>query len=458
MAHTPAGGADDDGLADSAAPGHDADGTPDRNRPGTNPDEAASAQAADSGQAAAGRSAHTAHTGPDPARMPPWLPRAFVLAAATVVAFGAGLWVLDRLRGLLLLLVISLFLAFAIEPGVNWLAARGWRRGWATGLMFVILTVLVAGFSVALGSVLIKQTTTLVNSAPRYADQIIDWANRSFGAKLSKHTLVSKIPAVGGELSKHLSDLAGNVWGIGVTALGVVFRGLGVLLFTFYLSAQGPQFRRTVCSLLPPQRQRQVLRAWTIAVDKTGGYIYSRALLAAISAVFHYAALTLLDVPYAVTLALWVGVVSQFIPTVGTYLAGAAPVLIALTKAPSTALWTLLFVIAYQQFENYVLQPRITARTLDMHPAVAFGVVIGGAAVIGPIGAVLSLPLVASLQAFLDAYVRRYHVEEHPLTARPPKGHAHHDDDHHEDDHHDGRYQGAEPDQTHGRGPDQGGD
>ena len=97
------------------------------------------------------------------------------------------------------------------------------------------------------------------------------------------------------------------------------------------------------CSLLPPHRQRAVLRAWEIAIDKTGGYIYSRALLALISAVAHYIALAGLGVPYAVTLALWVGVVSQFIPAVGTYLAGAVPVLIALTRSPSTALWTLLF-------------------------------------------------------------------------------------------------------------------
>ncbi|MFC5185595.1 AI-2E family transporter [Actinomadura harenae] len=434
MAQTPAPGADDD-PAESAEPANPttagaaaAADTADRaeSSPAPPPDDASHDHApapatGGTGSTGGGKRGDGGVRG-DRQGMPPWLPRAFVLAAATVVAFGAGLWLLDRLRGLLLLLVISLFLAFAIEPGVNWLAARGWRRGLATGLMFVLLTVLVLGFVVALGSVVIKQTTTLVDNAPRYADQVIDWINRSFGARLSRHTLVGKIPAVSGELSKHLSGLAGNVWGIGVTTLGVLFQGLGVLLFTFYLSAEGPRFRRTVCSLLPPRRQRHVLRAWTIAVDKTGGYIYSRALLAAISAVFHYAALTLLDVPYALTLAIWVGVVSQFIPTVGTYLAGAAPVLIALTQAPSTALWTLLFVIAYQQFENYVLQPRITARTLDMHPAVAFGVVIAGAAIIGPIGAVLSLPLVASLQAFLDAYVRRYDVvEDHPTGTRPGK-------------------------------------
>ncbi|MWA05921.1 AI-2E family transporter [Actinomadura sp. LD22] len=357
---------------------------------------------------------------PGPRRMPPWLPRAFVLAGAVVLAFMALLWLLERLRGLLLLVLVSLFLAFAIEPAVNRLAARGWRRGAATGLMFAVIGVLLAGFLGGIGSLLAAQATHLINGFPGYVRHVIDWINATFGTRLSRDTLFQRLPTVTGTLSRHLSDLARNVWGIGATAFGVVFKGLGVLLFTFYLSAQGPQLRRTVCSLLPPHRQRTVLRAWEIAIDKTGGYIYSRALLALISAVAHYIALIALGVPYAATLALWVGVVSQFIPAVGTYLAGAVPVLIALTRSPSTALWILLFIIAYQQVENYLLQPRITARTLDMHPAVAFGLVLAGVAVAGPVGAVVALPFGASVQAFAGAYVRRYEVEEHTLTRTAP--------------------------------------
>src|SRR4051812_25651607 len=95
-------------------------------------------------------------------RMPPWLLRAFVLAATTVLVFAAGIWLLARLRGLLVLVMIALFLALAIEPAVNWLAARGWRRGPATGLMFVFLTGLVGGFAVVLGSLLASQAGTIV--------------------------------------------------------------------------------------------------------------------------------------------------------------------------------------------------------------------------------------------------------------------------------------------------------
>lgn len=357
-----------------------------------------------------------------PHRMPPWLPKAFALAGAVVLAFLAGLWLLQRLRELLLLLVTSLFLAFAIEPAVNWLARHRWRRGPATALMFAAVGLLLAGFLGGIGSLLAGQAANLIDGFPGYVRELIGWVNETFGTNLSQDTLFERLPTVTGALSRHLADLAQNVWGIGATAFGVVFKALGVLLFTFYLSAEGPQFRRTVCSLLPPRRQHEVLRAWEIAVDKTGGYIYSRGLLALISGIAHFAAMAALGVPYAATLALWVGVVSQFIPAIGTYLAGAVPVLIALAVSPATALWILLFILAYQQLENYLLQPRITARTLDMHPAVAFGLILAGAAVAGPLGVLLAVPFGASLQAFATAYVRRYDVEDHPLTAPDPPG------------------------------------
>lgn len=349
---------------------------------------------------------------------PPWLLRAFLLAAATVAGLVAGFWVLTRLQSLLTVLLVSLFLAFALEPAVNWLARRGMRRGAATGLVFLALIVVVVGFFWTLGSLLIEQVTTLVDNAPQTADQAVDWINRTFKTQLSG----ADIEKYAKNWSSHLDGFAQNAWGTATATLGAFFQGLGVLLFTYYFAADGPRFRHAVCSVLPPQQQRHVLRAWDIAVDKTGGYIYSRGLLALASTLAHYVALRILDVPSAFALALWVGVVSQFIPTVGTYLAGALPVIVALVQSPATALWVLGFIVVYQQFENYVLQPRITASTLDMHPAVAFGAVIAGAALLGATGALLAIPVVATVQGFAGAYIRRYEVEAGAGEHRPAKG------------------------------------
>ncbi|MET7772508.1 AI-2E family transporter [Nocardia sp. NPDC005366] len=363
-------------------------------------------------------STHTADLTSGP---PPWLLRAFLLAAATVAGLVAGFWILQRLQGLLTVLLVSLFLAFAIEPAVNWLAARGMRRGPATGVVFLGLLLIMVAFVWTLGALLVDQVTTLVQNAPEYVDHVVDWFNQTFNQDISGTDIQKYATEWSDKLEGYLVGLAGNAWGIGTAAVGALFQALGVLLFTYYFAADGPRFRNAVCSLLPPSKQRHVLRAWDIAVDKTGGYIYSRGLLALCSTVAHYAALRVLGVPSAFALALWVGVVSQFIPTVGTYLAGALPVIVALVDSPVPALWILGFIVLYQQFENYVLQPRITATTLDMHPAVAFGAVIAGAALLGATGALLAIPVTATMQAFAGAYIRRYEVDPNSTAQDPPK-------------------------------------
>ncbi|QLY32218.1 AI-2E family transporter [Nocardia huaxiensis] len=350
--------------------------------------------------------------------IPPWLPRAYLLAAVTVAGIFTAFWAITKLQGLLTVLVVSLFLAFAIEPAVNWLAARGWKRGPATGVVFLLLLVVLVAFVWTMGELIVDQVTAIINNAPQYAEDAVNWINSTFNTDLSGSDITKKATEMSSSLEDYVLGLAGDVWGIGTTALGVLFQGLGVLLFTFYFAADGPRFRNAVCSVLPPAKQKHVLRAWDIAVDKTGGYLYSRALLALCSTIAHYLAMRFLDMPQAFALALWVGVVSQFIPTVGTYLAGALPVIVALAQSPRTALWILGFIVLYQQFENYVLQPRITATTLDMHPAVAFGAVIAGAALFGATGALLAIPVTATAQAFIGAYIRRYDVVSAPAHSQ----------------------------------------
>lgn len=352
--------------------------------------------------------------------MPAWLPRAMVLAAFVVGAFFLTWWLLGRLRDLLILVVLAQFLAFALEPAVNWLAARGWRRGVATGVVMLGVTLAIGGFFVAIGSVVVTQASTLVDEAPTYIDDLVAWANATFGTDYSSDDLRDRLTGPGGPLHRAGEDLAANAVGLGTATLAAVFGFFTVALFAYYLCADGPRVRRTLCSVLPPARQREVLRAWDIAIEKIGGYLYSRLLLAIASGIAHYAMLRALGVPYAMALALWVGLISQLVPTVGTYLAAALPLALALVTEPRDAIAVLIFIVVYQQVENYFLQPRITAHTLNMHPAVAFGAVIAGAAVLGAVGALLAIPFVAIVQAFVGSYIRRYRVEDHPLTELDP--------------------------------------
>ncbi|GHD88640.1 AI-2E family transporter [Streptomyces naganishii JCM 4654] len=345
--------------------------------------------------------------------MPRWLPRAMVLALGLVASFQFGSWAFHQLTGLLINVLIAFFLALAIEPAVSRMAARGMRRGLATFLVFLGLTIAVAGFVTLLGSMLAGQIIKMVEGFPDYLDSVINWINTTF------HTELRRVDVREGLLHsdwlrRYAQNSAAGVLDVSAQVLGGLFQMLTVGLFSFYFAADGPRLRRTVCSVLPPARQTEVLRAWEIAVDKTGGYLYSRGLMALVSGVAHYVLLQALGVPYAPVLGVWVGLVSQFIPTIGTYLAGALPMLIAFTVDPWYALWVLVFVVIYQQFENYMLQPKLTAKTVDIHPAVAFGSVIAGTALLGAVGALIAIPAVATLQAFLGAYVKRYAVTDDP--------------------------------------------
>ncbi|MFE4668974.1 AI-2E family transporter [Streptomyces sp. NPDC056716] len=345
--------------------------------------------------------------------MPRWLPRAMVLALTLVAVFQLGSWAFHALTGLLINILIAFFLALAIEPAVSWMASRGLRRGLATAAVFVGVMIAVAGFVTMLGSLLAGQIVKMVEGFPEYLDSVINWINAHFNTEL-KRVDVQEGLLNSDWLRDYVQNSATGVLDVSAQVLGGLFQLLTVTLFSFYFAADGPRLRRAICSVLPPSRQAEVLRAWEIAVDKTGGYIYSRGLMALISGVAHYILLETLGVPYAPVLAVWVGLVSQFIPTIGTYLAGALPMLIAFTEDPWYALWVLIFVVIYQQFENYVLQPKLTAKTVDIHPAVAFGSVIAGTALLGAVGALIAIPAVATLQAFLGAYVKRYDVADDP--------------------------------------------
>jgi predicted PurR-regulated permease PerM len=269
----------------------------------------------------------------------------------------------------------------------------------------------------AIGSVLVSQVRNFVDEAPAYVDRIQNWVNDTFNAHVDFNDLADRLNDPNGPARNFVSDLAGSALKAGITAISVIFQIFTIALFTFYMVADGPRLRRTICSVLPRQRQEFVLQAWELAIAKTGSYLYSRFILAVLSAVFHWIALAILGVPYALALALWVGIVSQFIPVVGTYLAGALAVLVALLNDPFDGVAILIFVVVYQQIENYIFAPRVTAQTLELHPAVAFGTVIAGAAILGPVGALLALPAAAVIQAFISTLGERHEVVESELTA-----------------------------------------
>jgi predicted PurR-regulated permease PerM len=347
--------------------------------------------------------------------MPAWVPRAILLVVLAVFASYATFTVFRKLRNLVIWLITALFFSFALEPAVNWLVRKyGWRRGVATAVVLSGVALIIILVIAAMVPLVVNQVQELVHRLPGWLQKASDFLSDKLhrNVDLSSSTILKKITGTENAVGRIASNLAS----VGAFLLSLVFQMLTIGLFTFYLVADGPRLRRSVCSLLTPRRQREILDAWEIAIDKTGGFLYSRLLLAAISAFFSFIALTLLGVPFALPLALWMGLVSQFIPVIGTYIAAAVPLLVALMSDPWSALVFLIYVVVYQQIENYLLSPRVTARTMQLHPAVAFFAALAGGAMSGVIGAFMALPVAAVIQATVSSYLTRHEIVETGLT------------------------------------------
>ena len=362
---------------------------------------------------------------PQPWSPPEHLPR-WVWKAVAIFWLGYIVSIVTRsvwasLSGLFLLLLVSLFTSLAIEPGVNRLAARGWRRGSATAVILIGVFVAFVVFVAAIGTLVGQQIAELLGNSEKYVNRTVNFLNDTFDTRINASRVITSINDENGSVQKFIRSQQGKVVDLSVTALGVLVQALSVLLFTFYLVADGPKMRRSICSRLRPDRQRRVLDGWELAIDKTGGYLYSRALLAGLSAFFHWVLFQAIGIQAPVAMALWVGLISQFLPVVGTYIAGALPVLVQFVDSPPKALVILIFVILYQQVENYFLLPRITARTMDLHPAIAFGSAIAGGAVLGAVGAVLAIPAAAMAQAVLSNIGERHEVIDSHLTTTLPR-------------------------------------
>ena len=352
--------------------------------------------------------------------LPRWAIPAIVVFWIGYLLTFAALFVFHRLSNLLILILVSVFLSLAIEPGVNRLALRGWRRGRST--IMILLGVLAAFliFAGAVGTLVGTQIADLLQESDAYITDTVNFLNDNFNTNIDPQDVIDEFNDPDGRVQQFIQSQSDEAVRLSLAVVGVIFQGLSVLLFTYYLVADGPRLRRSICSRLNPARQAQVLQGWELAITKTGGYLYSRALLALLSAFFHWIVFQSIGTPAPVALALWVGLVSQFLPVVGTYLAGILPVLLTLLDSPLNAAIVIGFIIVYQQIENYFFAPRITARTMELHPAVAFGAALGGASLLGFVGALLALPAAAMMQAIVSEWGSRYDVMDSHLTSIPP--------------------------------------
>lgn len=333
------------------------------------------------------------------------------LVVLAVIALGLFLnFVIDDGGGVIFTVLMSWFAAIAMAPLVNRMS-RHMRRGVATMIVMVSAIVFAILFFLMFGALFVDQMAQLILMIPDLIDETITWANSTFNLTLSQGSLLEMAGIDTSDLAAAAAEVGVTVLAFVVSVVGSIFGIFTFALFTFYLSADMPRLERWFAGLFPPRMQGVVMTVWQTTAQKTGGYIGARVILAGINSGTSAIVFVIIGMPYWLPLALWTGIVAQFVPTIGTYIAIVLPVIVGLLSgSPWIGVAALIWAILYQQVENLTIEPRISAKAVDVNPAVAFGSVLLGAALFGVAGAFLAVPVAAMLLALLQTYGKRYEL------------------------------------------------
>jgi predicted PurR-regulated permease PerM len=337
-----------------------------------------------------------------------------------------------RTQTLLREIAVAFFFALAMIPAVKWMHERwGWKRGVAVGaiygglLLFVVLMVLVLIPAIS------NFADQLSSGGGNYADKVNSYTQDLVGQDLISQDTGAE---AGDTAGSAVSGWADNIVGAATAGIGMVFSMATILLFTFYFAADAPRIERALLSRMPPHRQKVLGWIWDTAIDQTGGYFYSRMLLVIINGGLFFVAMMLVGMPlaYALPLSVFEGFVAEFIPAVGTYIGAAVPILLTLVvQGLTAALILLVWVLIYQQAENYWLSPKISAGTMEINDGVAFGAALAGGAIAGPMGAFMALPVAALITSIIKNTGKTYDVvyqsaydsdDDHTEALPTPKG------------------------------------
>lgn len=317
----------------------------------------------------------------------------FFAALGALIAFFLSQQVL-RLSGVLVLLVLAMFLAIGLNPAVEWLMRRGMRRGWAlVGVLAAVVAVLTL-FVVAIAPVISEQITAIIRNAPDWLDQL--QSDKRVQDLDERFDIISRARdyVTDGDFT---SSVFGGALGVGLKVVSALANTFIVLVLMIYFLASLPHIKQAAYAMAPASRRPRVQVLGDRIIRSTGSYVagaFVVAIFAGISTLIFSFVVGLGD--YAFALSFVVGLLS-LIPVVGALLAGALMTLLALTVSPTVAIIALVYYIAYQQVESYLIYPRIMQRSVDIPGSVTVVAALVGGSLMGIIGALLAVPVAAAL-------------------------------------------------------------
>ncbi len=335
--------------------------------------------------------------------------RTIVKVLAVTFAFIGLLYFAYMTRTILVWLITAFALALALNPAVarfqRYIPKR--NRLVATMLVFVLLIAAISALAVLLLPPLISQTEQLVVDLPHYTNELTKPGTFT-GDIIQRYDLVDRIKASQSDLVSRLSDAGGTFIGVVSGLFTSIIASLTVFGLTFFMLMEGPTwinlFWRTQTNKHRRERLQRLAGDMYLAV---GGYVVGKLVAALLAGLSTTITLMILGEPFAVPLGLIVGILS-IMPLIGATIGAVIVVAATLFTSVSDAIIMAIFFTIYQQIENNIIQPVIFNRAVSVSPLLVFISVLLGTAVGGILGALIAIPVTASLQILVkDIYQHR---------------------------------------------------
>jgi predicted PurR-regulated permease PerM len=329
-----------------------------------------------------------------------WPPMSYwVRVTVTVVLTVYVLSAANSVLNILILVLIAAVLAIGLDPAVRRLVATGMRRGVAVALIFLAFAVFVFLFGLLVVPPLAHQVTGLADDIPAYSRDLSarhDW----IGSYFREHDVTASVKTFIETLPERIRGSFHTILGVAGRVGSLLFNIVTVAILTIYFMLSLPSMRSTIALVFPTSRRDRAARVIDQSLEKIGGYVYGNVVTSLVCGVVALIALLVLGVRFAVPLALWAGL-ADLIPAVGSYLGAVPAIIVAFFVSPLRGLITLGYFIGYQQFENYVLVPRVMKNAVNLSPAAVIISTLIGGSLFGFAGALLALPVAATVKVVI---------------------------------------------------------
>jgi predicted PurR-regulated permease PerM len=315
----------------------------------------------------------------------------FVGTLGVLLAYGLAR-ALIAAQSVVILVVVALFIALGLDPLVRRLTRVGLKRGLAILVVLLGVLIVLALVLYATIPVFIEQVGNLVDAAPAILQETL--RNPQVNALNERYQVISKAQEFVSSGSL-LQGAFGGLLGAASAVLGAVFSGFTVLILALYFLVSLPQLRNAVVHLSPASRRARASYLTDQIFLRISAYISGTFVVALIAGVLSYIFLLIVGLgEFALALAVLVAVL-DIIPLIGATLGAIVVVIIGFTQSPTVGIACLIFYAVYQQFENYVVQPRVFKRAVDVPGVLVVIAALVGGALLGITGALLAVPVAA---------------------------------------------------------------